>query len=289
MTDTMTNNALSPDYADPVGMLLAAGDTDTFRSAEWPDYPEQYGFGPEHVPELIRMACDVALHNGDGMRPEVWAPVHAWRALGQLRATESVEPLLACMSAIRDSEAPYEELSDVFGLLGPAAIPPITAFLADRTLDPSVAATAMFGLTKIVERHHEYRGECIAVLSQVLEHAVDTSPETNGWAVASLLDLSAVEAIDTIREAFRRDAVDISMAGDLEDVEIDLGLRERRVTPKPYYPFASGRFSSQELFPGTGFGDSHQEFDETPRPVKVGRNEPCPCGSGKKYKKCCLG
>jgi uncharacterized protein YchJ len=26
-----------------------------------------------------------------------------------------------------------------------------------------------------------------------------------------------------------------------------------------------------------------------PKPFgKVGRNEPCPCGSGKKYKKCCL-
>jgi len=24
------------------------------------------------------------------------------------------------------------------------------------------------------------------------------------------------------------------------------------------------------------------------RVVKVGRNDPCPCGSGKKYKKCCL-
>ncbi len=24
---------------------------------------------------------------------------------------------------------------------------------------------------------------------------------------------------------------------------------------------------------------------ETPR---IGRNDPCPCGSGKKYKKCCL-
>ncbi|HEY8163723.1 MAG TPA: SEC-C metal-binding domain-containing protein [Methylocystis sp.] len=23
------------------------------------------------------------------------------------------------------------------------------------------------------------------------------------------------------------------------------------------------------------------------QPTKVGRNEPCPCGSGKKYKKCC--
>jgi preprotein translocase subunit SecA len=25
-----------------------------------------------------------------------------------------------------------------------------------------------------------------------------------------------------------------------------------------------------------------------PKKRKVGRNEPCPCGSGKKYKKCCL-
>lgn len=23
-------------------------------------------------------------------------------------------------------------------------------------------------------------------------------------------------------------------------------------------------------------------------PGKLGRNDPCPCGSGKKYKKCCL-
>jgi len=32
-------------------------------------------------------------------------------------------------------------------------------------------------------------------------------------------------------------------------------------------------------------------IETTPLPVekpKVGRNDPCPCGSGKKYKKCCL-
>ena len=27
----------------------------------------------------------------------------------------------------------------------------------------------------------------------------------------------------------------------------------------------------------------------TRRSAKIGRNEPCPCASGKKYKKCCLG
>src|SRR5207302_10854259 len=35
-----------------------------------------------------------------------------------------------------------------------------------------------------------------------------------------------------------------------------------------------------------------EETHDEPRlpyraPKKVGRNEPCPCGSGKKYKKCC--
>lgn len=42
------------------------------------------------------------------------------------------------------------------------------------------------------------------------------------------------------------------------------------------------------------FGDDLDEDDDAPRPsqpvvrsVKVGRNDPCPCGSGKKYKKCC--
>ena len=28
-------------------------------------------------------------------------------------------------------------------------------------------------------------------------------------------------------------------------------------------------------------------YDENGEPLKVGRNDPCPCGSGKKYKKCC--
>jgi len=31
-----------------------------------------------------------------------------------------------------------------------------------------------------------------------------------------------------------------------------------------------------------------KSFEQFQREKKVGRNDPCPCGSGKKYKKCCL-
>ncbi len=38
---------------------------------------------------------------------------------------------------------------------------------------------------------------------------------------------------------------------------------------------------------------AYKDIETLPKPeitkVKVGRNDPCPCGSGKKYKKCCLG
>jgi len=33
----------------------------------------------------------------------------------------------------------------------------------------------------------------------------------------------------------------------------------------------------------------HHHHHEQRFVTKIGRNEPCPCGSGKKYKKCCLG
>ena len=37
---------------------------------------------------------------------------------------------------------------------------------------------------------------------------------------------------------------------------------------------------------GDGGASEEANAEEAPAP-KVGRNDPCPCGSGKKYKKCC--
>lgn len=31
----------------------------------------------------------------------------------------------------------------------------------------------------------------------------------------------------------------------------------------------------------------YTEGEQDPVPLRVGRNDPCPCGSGKKFKKCC--
>lgn len=43
----------------------------------------------------------------------------------------------------------------------------------------------------------------------------------------------------------------------------------------------------EEMSGGVPFGSLAQPIKRE-RP-KIGRNEPCPCGSGKKFKKCCEG
>jgi uncharacterized protein YecA (UPF0149 family) len=53
---------------------------------------------------------------------------------------------------------------------------------------------------------------------------------------------------------------------------------------------------SQDRMENDPFHQAFSEFtndlmkmtdDKSPK-AKIGRNDPCPCGSGKKYKKCCL-
>jgi hypothetical protein len=287
MSENTLIDASHREYTGSVARLLTIGEANIFKRIAWPDYPATYDLGNEHIPSLIRMACDMALHLDDSDGPEIWAPVHAWRALAQLRAVEAMEPLLQFSKIDMEDGAVSQEFAEVFGVIGPAAIAPIATFLDDLSLDWMPASIASGGLKEIATRHPECRYECVRVLTRLLDRATDRDPTAIGFTICCLLDLAAVEAIDAIREAFRLDAVDISIPGDLEDVEIDLGLRERRTIPKPHYTFASGKFTS-EAWPARSDSREPREAVYEHRPARAGRNEPCPCGSGKKYKKCCL-
>src|SRR5436305_13614282 len=113
-------------YPSPVDKLLTCGDPWEVRAnpKDWPQYLE-LGIGPEHIPDLIRMATDGELRWAEEDSDEVWAPIHAWRTLGALHAEEAIEPLLSLFKNIEeyDDEWALEELPDVYGMIGPAAIP----------------------------------------------------------------------------------------------------------------------------------------------------------------------
>ena len=261
------------DYAEPVKGLLTYGSCQEMSG--WPDYLEM-GITHEHIPELIRMVTDRKLLWADQDSIEVWAPVHAWRALGQLQAKEAIEPLIGLFDELSEDDWASDELPEVMALIGAEAIQPLKEYLSDSSNNELARATAANCLEKIGNNNSFLKKECISILTDHLEQSNIDAPTLNGLVIAHLIELEAVDSIGSIRKAFNNGNVDLTVAGDIEDVEILLGLRTKRESPHPNYfnPEIENLSAAFDSFKG--------------KKKKIGRNDPCPCGSGKKYKKCCL-
>jgi hypothetical protein len=220
------------DYPAPVNQLLTLG-RPKGSGGEWPNYLA-LGLSAEHVPDLIRLATDLALNREDTARPDAWAPVHAWRALGQLRAEAAVQPLLELLYALNEDHNDWarEELPEVLAWIGPAALPALAAFLADDTRGLYPRAAIAEGLPMMVGQHRETRDQCVGILARLLEQAEQNDPSLNGFIVAALLDLEAAEAAPVMERAFAANAVDESIAGGWPEVAWELGVSDTPPAPR---------------------------------------------------------
>jgi hypothetical protein len=296
MSDLPTAAANS--YAPPVNQLLSLGEP---RRNESLDYIA-LGISADAVPELIRMATDEALNDGPQKSKLVWAPVHAWRALGRLRAPEAVAPLLTLFQRADDSDDwVMSDLPEALALIGAPAIEPVANYLADPMHGEWARVTAADALGHIGQAHPELRAECVSRVAAQLEKFAEQSETLNAFLIAPLWDLRAVEALPIIECAFASGRVDESVNGDLEDVQIHFKLKTKREhPPKPNHLTKMSREIAgmadelhalekengelREVLDALTYGRESEPYLAPPKP---GRNEPCPCGSGKKYKKCC--
>ncbi len=213
-------------YQPPVARLLAYGDPRNLPA--WPEELDYLllGFGPEHIPDLIRLTTDQDLRWTDSEDLETWASIHAWRTLGQLRAEQAVEPLLGLLALTdeRDDEWVLEELPDVFGMIGPAALAPLAAYLADAGHGLWARITAAASLAKIGIQHPQTRDACVAALTQTLEHFAENDEELNADVIYNLTELHATEAVELIQRAFDAGRVDEFIMGGWPEVQVELGL-----------------------------------------------------------------
>lgn len=268
---------MKTNYLAPLDQLLTFGDCRDFN--EWPNYLE-LGFTQYHINDLINMVLDEEFNDSDAENIEVWAPTHAWRTLGQLKAISSAKSLLKLLPRIDDEGDDWvsDEIPVVFKMLGPETIPVIQNYIETNEDELWANVSAIHSLEMIGNEYPESRFKCIEILANDLKKCEEYDETYNAFLISYLTDLKAIEVIKIITEAFKKDVVDLSVCGDLEEIEIKLGLRKERATPRPNF----GLFDF--------FKDDDLLF---PKPIvnnrtKIGRNDSCPCGSGKKYKKCCL-
>ncbi len=237
-------NKYSPHVAELISIGVASIDMADDPHKSWINYIEVCGFTEADIGELSEMACDQSFSDASNHSKEVWAPIHARRALGQLKAVSALPALLALQSDKLD-EWVTEDFPRVFGMMGPQALPALSTFLDDIQKPYQTRVVALEGVQAVAKKHQDVRGEAIEIVVKCLKEYAVNSEIVNGFAVSALLDMKAVEAIDIIRETYNSDNIDESICGDIEDVEIELGLRSTCLTTAPeFFPFPT---SSSEL------------------------------------------
>lgn len=226
-----------------------------------------------------------------------WREKSAYRTLARFLRRPDVELVLG--DAV--TETSHRVLASVFD----GDPQPIYDIIGDTEADEFVRGRVFDALVILV-----FRGELdrTAVADFLRSAFDDLQPREmnavwDGWQAAVAL-LALTDLAPLVRQAYQGGFID-EFSTRPKDFEDDLkracnGHPLRPGQEKEYEPFGdvidemSPRTASQPKQPPDRIASS-QRLDPWPgMPVhnpfrNVGRNDPCPCGSGKKFKKCCLG
>lgn len=217
--------------SDEIKSKLATLPEPEFLNNDWPDYTA-LGFGDEDVEGLLDIAADFYL-SFEQSEEESAASIHAWRSLalrGDLALLPEFISLLIETDDIGD-EWFAEDFPRLVASIGMPALPDLLQALDQYPEYECIAIAVMDALHQLSKDPAEVeiiKGTLTRLLSDD-----DLSREGKGYAVASLIRLHGRDRIAEIKEAFERNRVDLTVLGDLEEVEIELGLRTKRSSPQP--------------------------------------------------------
>jgi hypothetical protein len=260
----------------------------------------------EAMVPLILRALDQSAAASRPLRNALFIGFHL---LGQWREKSAYRPLAAFLRRPDDdiwsilAEAKTETSHRVMASVFDGDPEPLYAMILDPEVDEYMRARMCETLAIVTLRGELPREEAARFLQSCYEslQPQDECFVWDGWQ-AAIARLGLTELKPLVQQAFERGFIDTSWLG-YKDFEQDLQHAVNGELP-------SGRMADDD----EPFGDTIEELSSwaafapkrkqarksgavwrpeptTPaiNPFKgVGRNDPCPCGSGKKFKRCCL-
>jgi len=272
----------------------------------------------EIIPELLRILEEIAdpvqaaERDAEG---EYMAHLYAMYLLAQFREPRAY-PLM-----VRVALLPTDLLESLFGDCITESLGRVLASVCDGNLEGIqsiiensaanewVRGAALSSLTTLVRSGKKSREEILSYFAELF-HGKLTDKNEIVWSelVAYSTDLYPPELLNEIEKAYENGLVDPTFIG-LDDVRNDLAkgkewAMERLATDphrqlicdtiKDFGGWASFHDDETDTTqretpaiepPDLLWGDSYSGFKRNG--PKIGRNDPCPCASGKKFKKCC--
>ncbi|MGB6047547.1 MAG: DUF1186 domain-containing protein [Flavobacteriales bacterium] len=275
----------------------------------------------EDLGSLLRIGADEIEHWKElaGTNDPVWErtsfALHAIFLLGELPGAKSLETILEFLA--RPEEVLEFHLGDVLTecvedpicKLAEGNFGMLTAFLRSPTAYTFARSTVSNAMAKLSNYNPALQPEVEQWFCDQLDFFAALGPDDEamdftvlGLMVTDIMDIHATALLPRIEVLFEMEYIDPFMCGSLEKVRMALTEPQFNDHRRPVLSLAD-RYADLAAFEKRAEEDQRRELlraatasstymphaTEVRTTSRTGRNEPCPCGSGKKYKKCCLG
>ncbi len=190
-----------------------------------------------------------------------------------------------------------EDLSSILASVCNSDLGLIKQLIEDQNVNEYVRSAALGSLVILYNNDQISRGDLVSYIDTLLDHCLEQ--EEDPFFVASIVcnccDIHAKELHDRLVACFDQALVDedvISKKYLDSYLEIDKDKALAKLKENRQCRLINDVITEMEWWacfhPDTNVKQNLAPAIEYANPSKVGRNDPCPCGSGKKYKKCCL-
>ncbi len=169
-------------------------------------------------------------------------------------------------------------------------------------------------LEQLANHYPERKQEVVRFFEDIFNFYLISKPEDNvidgemiGLVIANVIDFNGFELLPLIKKLDDKGYICHGICGDYNKIEkafyhnkksklqkdkiLNLSDRYKQITTSwaSYQDDEVNKEAFEDAFTEMFNNDTYLTTESlTVKEKKIGRNEPCPCGSGKKYKKCCL-
>ena len=271
------------------------------------------------TPELLRVVEEIAANPAEyAPRGDCMLPVFALYLLAQFREKQAYPAIVKMFYAPGETsfdlagDTVTEGLKQIFASVYDGNPGPLHGLIENEQANEYVRDAAIRALLVLENTGQMPRAEVVEYLRSLFRGKLERTPSF-AWdgLVSAVGDLPAPELLEEVREAYAEGLADEGVAS-LDDIERDVAAaktwRRKHDTlitdaigemehwacfhPEESPPTDLPRTDSPEVSvpvapPTPPVPVTYEPARSFVRGPKIGRNDPCPCGSGKKYKKCC--
>ena len=251
----------------------------------------------ESIPRLLE-ALDYANDNARelmGEESDYMLHVYAMYLLAQLREKKAFPKLVRMLAQDRKivdfllGETLTEDFPAILCSTYDGNLGLLQEVVENRDLDDFIRNAALRAYVFLYQDRLIPQGEVTGYLKTLMqEHFAEDSSYFPTMVAHGVIDAHLLELIPDVEKLYGRDAIDPMAFGEYDSFIDYIFDYSRHVSKRHYIDDAIAEMQSWACFKASQSKPQKKHVLAAPKSKKPGRNDPCPCGSGKKYKKCCL-